>query len=295
MFDPRKSFAPALGVAAALSGQTTFAQESATPSGSLLEEVVVTAQRREEKIQDVPIAISAFSEAQLEQFNVTQALGISKLIPNLLAFNNTGLGTANGYYLRGIGNTESIPTFDPPVGTYVDDIFISRQNANNFGLFDMDRIEVLRGPQGTLFGRNTTGGAVNLIMKKPAKEFGGYAEAGFGQFNQVTGRGSIDVPVSDTVLTKLSAYYIKDDGYIDAAHVGKLDADGAICAVKYAIVRDNPKVDPFLEDMLSVVNKDIVISGIGERPAIDHLTQFGLGCFTSGSVCVGPASSTARR
>ena len=87
--------------------------------------------------------------------------------------------------------------------------------------------------------------------------------------------------------------YIKDDGYIDAAHVGKLEADGAICAVKYAIVRDNPKVDPFLEDMLSVVNKDIVISGIGERPAIDHLTQFELGCFTSGSVCVGPASSTA--
>jgi iron complex outermembrane receptor protein len=74
----------------------------------------------------------------------------------LLGFNNTGLGTANGYYLRGIGNTESIATFDPPVGTYVDDVFLSRQNANNLGLFDVERIEVLRGPQGTLFGRNTT-------------------------------------------------------------------------------------------------------------------------------------------
>ena len=87
--------------------------------------------------------------------------------------------------------------------------------------------------------------------------------------------------------------YVKDDGYIDAAHIGKLEADGAICAVKYAIVRDDPKTDPFLEDMLSVVNGDNVISGIGERPAIDHLTQFGLCAFTSGSVCVGPASSTA--
>jgi 4-hydroxy-tetrahydrodipicolinate synthase len=87
--------------------------------------------------------------------------------------------------------------------------------------------------------------------------------------------------------------YVKDDGYIDAAHIGKLDSDGAICAVKYAIVRDNPKEDPFLDDMLSVVNKDIVISGIGERPAIDHLMHFELGAFTSGSVCVGPASSTA--
>ncbi|HKY87083.1 MAG TPA: dihydrodipicolinate synthase family protein [Pseudorhodoplanes sp.] len=87
--------------------------------------------------------------------------------------------------------------------------------------------------------------------------------------------------------------YVKDDGYIDAAHLGKLDDDGAICAVKYAIVRDDPKEDAFLDDMLSVVDKDIVISGIGERPAIDHLTKFELGAFTSGSVCVGPASSTA--
>ncbi len=87
--------------------------------------------------------------------------------------------------------------------------------------------------------------------------------------------------------------YVKDDGYIDAAHIGKLEADGAICAVKYAIVRNDPKTDPFLEDMLSVVSNDIVISGIGERPAIDHLTHFDLCGFTSGSVCVGPASSTA--
>jgi len=221
MFDLRKSLALALGVAAAVSGQATSAQETAAPSGSLLEEVVVTAQRREEKIQDVPIAISAFSEAQLQQLNVTQTLGLAKLIPNLLAFNNTGLGAANGYYLRGLGNTESIATFDPPVGTYIDDIFISRQNANNFSLLDMDRIEVLRGPQGTLFGRNTTGGAVNLIMKKPAKEFGGYAEAGFGQFGEVSGRASIDVPLSDTVLTKLSGYRTKNDGYVSNPVTGE--------------------------------------------------------------------------
>ena len=96
--------------------------------------------------------------------------------------------------------------------------------------------------------------------------------------------------------------YVKDDGYIDAAHLGKLDADGAICAVKYAIVRDNPKDDPFLDDMLSVVNKDIVISGIGERPAIDHLTQFELGCLhlrqrlrRPGVVDRDPESAQARR
>ena len=162
----------------------------------------------------MPIAISAFSQAQLAQLNINESLGIVKLIPNLLGLNNTGLGTANSYFLRGIGNTESIATFDPPVGTYVDEVFISRQNANNLGFFDVDRLEVLRGPQGTLFGRNTTGGAVNIILKKPATELGGYMEAGFGQFNAFSVRGSIDLPVNDKLLTKISAFTVKDDGYV---------------------------------------------------------------------------------
>ncbi|NBU24858.1 MAG: TonB-dependent receptor [Gammaproteobacteria bacterium] len=224
MRSTRKVLAVAVGVAAILPGATAFAQDTKPQdSGNLLEEIVVTAQRREEKVQDVPIAISAFSAEQLERLNVTETLGISKLIPNLLAFNNTGLGTANGYYLRGIGNTESIPTFDPPVGTYVDDVFISRQNANNLGLFDSERIEVLRGPQGTLFGRNTTGGAINVILRKPSTEFGGYVEAGVGQFGMRTVRGTVDLPVSDRVLTKFSGYMIKDDGYVSNPVTGEND------------------------------------------------------------------------
>ena len=212
----------ALSCAATLVPPGAFAQEATAdaPSG-MLAEIVVTAQRRAEKVQDVPIAISAFSSEQLQQLNVTETLGLSKLIPNLLAFNNTGLGTANGYYLRGIGNTESIATFDPPVGTYVDDVYISRQNANNLGLFHVDRIEVLRGPQGTLFGRNTTGGAVNVILRKPAAEFGGYVEAGFGQFGATSVRGSVDLPISDRVLTKLSGYYTSDDGFVSNPVTGE--------------------------------------------------------------------------
>jgi len=220
-----KFIAVALGVTAALPGATAFAQQAGAQesSGGLLDEIVVTAQRREEKVQDVPIAISAFSADQLQSLNVTETLGLSKLIPNLLALNNTGLGTGNAYYLRGIGNTESISTFDPPVGTYADDVFISRQNANNLGLFDVERIEVLRGPQGTLFGRNTTGGAMNLILRKPADEVGGYLEAGFGQFGMQTVRGSVDLPISDRVLTKISGYYVEDDGYVSNPITGEND------------------------------------------------------------------------
>ena len=166
-------------------------------------------------MQDVPIAVSAFSDDQLRTLQVTEVLDMARLVPNLLGHNNTGLGTANLYSLRALNNTESIATFDRPVGSYVDDIFISRQNANNFALFDIDRIEVLRGPQGTLFGRNTTGGAMNVILKKPAEEMGGYVELGFGRFSQTRFRGSVDLPIQDNLLLKLSAYAFDDDGYVE--------------------------------------------------------------------------------
>ena len=187
----------------------------------MIEEVIVTAQRRAESVQDVPIAVSAYSDVQLRELQVTELLDMTRLVPNLIGSNNTGLGSANVYSLRALNNTESIPTFDPPVGSYVDDIFISRQNANNFALFDIDRVEVLRGPQGTLFGRNTTGGAVNVILKKPAEEFGGYVELGFGRFSQVRFRGSVDLPVQDNLLLKLSAYAIDDDGFVENRTTGE--------------------------------------------------------------------------
>ena len=187
----------------------------------LIEEVIVTAQRRAESVQDVPIAVSAYSDQQLRTLQVTEVLDMARLVPNLLGHNNTGLGTANLYSLRALNNTESIATFDPPVGSYVDDIFISRQNANNFALFDIDRIEVLRGPQGTLFGRNTTGGAVNVILKKPAEELGGYVELGFGRFSQVRFRGSVDLPIQDNLFLKLSAYASDDDGFVENRTTGE--------------------------------------------------------------------------
>jgi iron complex outermembrane receptor protein len=121
-----------------------------------------------------------------------------------------------------------IATFDPPVGTYVDDIYLSRQNANNLSLFDVERVEVLRGPQGTLFGRNTTGGAINVIMREPGRDFGGYVELGYGRFNKVLGRASVDVPLADSVAIKLSGYFENDDGYAKNVTTGERlnDNDG---------------------------------------------------------------------
>jgi iron complex outermembrane receptor protein len=210
--------------ALAFAAPITFAQAPATgESNGALEEVTVTAQRRQENLQKVPIAISAFTNAELEHRNVGSPLELIQYVPNLNGNNNTGLGSANVYFLRGLGNTESIATFDPPVGTYVDDIYIARQNSNNFGLFDVDRIEVLRGPQGTLFGRNTTGGAINLLLRKPGDKMRGYAEVGFGSFGEKSARAGIDIPVNDRLYTQLAAYVTESDGYINNLSTGAKD------------------------------------------------------------------------
>jgi iron complex outermembrane receptor protein len=187
----------------------------------IMEEIVVTAQRREQLLQDVPVAVTAYNAQQLERLQVTETLDIARLVPNFIGQNNTGLGTANVYSIRGLNNTESIATFDPPVGTYIDDIYVARQNANNFQLFDTERVEVLRGPQGTLFGRNTTGGAVRVILKKPSEVRGGFVEGGFGEYDRYQVRGTIDLPVNDQVLTKFSAYWIDSDGYVDNKTTGE--------------------------------------------------------------------------
>ena len=211
-----------------LSSTSAFAQtgsESAAPADQAadaqpadqvgFQDIIVTAQRRSERLQEVPIAISAFTDRDIQSRQINSTLDLVAYVPNLIGHNNTALGTANTYALRGLANTESISTFDPPVGTYVDDIYISRQGANNFQFFDVERVEVLRGPQGTLFGRNTTGGAVNVILRPPGDDFSGYAEAGYGRYDRVQLRGSVDVPlISDRLLTKVSGYYTSADGYV---------------------------------------------------------------------------------
>lgn len=196
-------------------------QEQETAQSGGLNVIVVTAQRREESVQDIPIAISAFSAEELETRGVSNALEVTQFVPNLVGLNNTGLGTANSYFLRGVGNTESIATFDPPIGTYVDDIYMSRQNANNLSFFDIERLEVLRGPQGTLFGRNTTGGAINVILKEPGDEFAGYVEAGYGSYERYMTRASVDIPLADSFAIKVSGYFQDDQGYAQNTTTGE--------------------------------------------------------------------------
>ncbi len=211
-----------LSTTSALAQTAPEAEADATADDSAASsDIVVTAQRRAERLQDVPLAVTAITSEDLRTRQINNALDLVNYVPNLIGHNNTALGTANTYALRGLANTESISTFDPPIGTYVDDIYISRQGANNFSFFDVERVEVLRGPQGTLFGRNTTGGAINMILRKPSDHVTGYVDMGYGKFNRAQFRASVDLPLSQNLLTKISGYYTRADGYVHDRTTGQ--------------------------------------------------------------------------
>jgi iron complex outermembrane receptor protein len=194
---------------------------TAEENPAALSDIVVTAQRRTERLQDVPVSVTAFGSAAIEQLNLNDTLRTSKFVPGMISQHNAGLASANAFFLRGLGNTQSTPTFDAPVTTYVDDVYIARQNANNYAFFDTERVEVLRGPQGTLFGRNTTGGAINVIMRKPSPTPRMSMEATAGSFRRATFKVTADRPLSETVLTKISGFGIYDRGHLKNITTGE--------------------------------------------------------------------------
>lgn len=187
--------------------------ESASAVG--IEEIVVTARRREETAQKVPIPISAFSGEQLRERGITEIKNIEQITPNM-DFQNSGVnkGTAQ-IFLRGIGQVNWGPTQDPKVGTYVDRIYLGRPQGGVFDLFDVNLVEVLRGPQGTLFGRNTTAGLVHVITNDPSNEYEGKISLGFGNDGQQNTDALINVPIIDGVLAaRLALQTRRDDGYM---------------------------------------------------------------------------------
>ncbi len=211
------------------------APTKAAASGTKLEAVTVTAQRRTQRLQDVPIAVSVFSGKELAQRQTVDTTELIRLVPNMSGGENVGQGSANVYYIRGLGQTNSFTTFEPQVGTYVNDIYISRQNANNFALFDVQDIQVLRGPQGTLFGRNSTGGAIVVTLDPPRDTPGGYLELGGGDRHRFTGRASVDLPVNSQILTKTSVFGITDNGYVHDRTTGQMLNDKQDVGVREAV------------------------------------------------------------
>lgn len=197
-----------------------FAQTAseATDSQAVgLEDIVVTAQKRTENIQDVPIAISAFTAQALESRGIGSVSALAKLTPNVTLDSGSfagGSASVLSAYVRGVGQSDFAINFDPGVGIYVDGIYLGRSIGANTSLFDVERIEILKGPQGTLFGRNSVGGAVNVVTRAPAKEFAFTGEVTTGRFNRFDVRGIVDIPITETLQGSLAFSKEGRDGYV---------------------------------------------------------------------------------
>lgn len=184
-------------IASALFATAAHAQDAA-PQGEGLEEIVVTAQRSDQRLQDVPVAVSAVSAETIERLAVTNAQDLNRLAPNVKFDGVTG-GTAGlKPFIRGGGITDgAFVTAESEVAIYVDDVYRARLSASLLDFMELERIEVLRGPQGVLYGRNSSAGAVNFITKGPAADAKGNIEAGFGSWNERRVRAYVSTPLSE--------------------------------------------------------------------------------------------------
>jgi len=219
----------ALGTGASARAQGA-PEQAAAIRGSGLEEIVVTARRREEALQDTPISVSALSSATLERSNVQSLDDITRLMPNVSIQAQSGFLAGNTAFIRGIGSQEPLLSVDSPVGIYIDGVYIGRNNASNLELVDLERIEVLRGPQGTLFGRNTTGGAISMVTKKPAAEFGLEQKVTIAEYDEYAARTRIDTGLlgDSGVSATLSYLHRQRDGWLNNKYAKGSHSQGAL-------------------------------------------------------------------
>nr|WP_047167088.1 TonB-dependent receptor [Sphingomonas sp. Y57] len=213
-------------IAAALCGvsQEALAQSASTEGENELEVITVTARRQTENLQSTPISITAFSGDRLEAQGITQVNRIQDFTPNLTFANipsNSGIASNAAVYIRGIGQNDFAPTVEPGVGIYIDGVYLGRTAGGVFDLIDVNSVEVLRGPQGTLFGRNTIGGAINLTTVQPSDEFKLKADIKYGIDDRINVRGMVSGPIAEGIYAKVSGGLFSQDGYVKAPGLGK--------------------------------------------------------------------------
>jgi iron complex outermembrane receptor protein len=198
------------------------AQQAGASSG--IEEIVVTAQRREERLQDVGIAVTALGPDQLAELNINVATDITRVVPSLKM--NAYSSSQVVFNIRGVSQNDYGDQQEPPVAVYQDDSYSSSINLASFPVFDLARVEVLRGPQGTLFGRNATGGAIQFVSNRPTDAFEGYVTGTYGSYNQFILEGAVSGPLADNLQGRIAAISNQDDGYMESVIPGIDDRGG---------------------------------------------------------------------
>jgi iron complex outermembrane recepter protein len=213
-----------LSIEAALANETAQAPAGAAVTG--LEEIVVTARKREERLQETPIAITAFSAEGMEARGVQRVSDVAAFTPNVVFNTTANIASSNSIavvYIRGVGQDDFTMAIDPGVGIYLDGVYIARSAGSVLEALDFERVEVLRGPQGTLFGRNTIGGAISITTRKPGDELGGKFSAELGKDAMRFFQGQVNIPVNPTLSIGLSVLSKQRDGYVKALQPGIKD------------------------------------------------------------------------
>ncbi len=210
------------GLVVALLNSTAVAQNS-----SLLEEVTVTAQRRAQDIQDVGISITSFSGEQLKSFGFNDSVDIARLTPGVSVSGSYG-GQMSQFSIRGVTQNDFNDHVESVIAVYIDDAYIAMQQGQTFSMFDIERVEVLKGPQGTLFGRNATGGLVHYLTRKPTDTFEAYADVSYGRFDEVRVESAVSGPLADGVRGRLSGFFTRYDGFVDNKYPEQTFVPGAL-------------------------------------------------------------------
>jgi iron complex outermembrane receptor protein len=223
----RRSLAAAIAMALPL--PAAWAQ---TPT--VLEDVMVTAERRVENIQEVPLSVSPLEGDRLDSLfeGGADIQALATRVPSLYAESSNGR-LAPRFYIRGLGNSDFDLAASQPVSIIVDDVVLENVILKSFPLFDLERVEVLRGPQGTLFGRNTPAGIVKFDTKKPSQEFGGDVTVSYGELGSTTIEGAVGGGLNDTVSARVSAIYHERTDWIDNTYTGQKDAMGGFDEYAY--------------------------------------------------------------
>lgn len=243
---------------AASAAMAQEAVQAPPDQAATIDDIVVTAQRRSQALLEVPLAISALNTETLTNKGITNSANLATAVPNLQVSSPYG-NTQPNFSLRGISvANEYNANQASPVGVYIDDVYIASRTSQGMGLFDLDRVEVLRGPQGTLFGRNTTGGAINFITQRPDLSGSeGRVEAGYANFNTLNAQGAVEfTPVENEFGVRAAVNYVKGDGWLENLAPGGRDANSTDTLQGRLTLRWKPNDGPLDINLRAYAGRD---------------------------------------
>lgn len=262
------------------------AQDNSAQTADAEDVILVTARRREENLVDVPISIAAFGGESLAERSVVTTDQLTQLAPNVQFSSvapSSGNSASSAVFIRGVGQSDFIGSTDPGVGLYIDGVYVARSAGSAISLLDVNRVEILRGPQGTLFGRNTIGGAVQIFSNKPELgAFSGSLTLGTGDYGRFESRGFINAPLSDNAALRVAAVYRTRDGYVENITTGVDQANVDTFAARASLLWEpTDNLEILLRGDYTIDKTDgtaTVFGGIANNALFVRLASFFGGC-----------------